>query len=195
MVSGKPEQSLLFTLPAHMENPRCPPSGNRIPQSELDLISGWIAGGFAERTAPATSDSAGAESRKTAISINTRRPGQSVASVGNAGDTTGSASVNSSKNITESIRIRSRAELTRSVDQSLPGLSRNVAPITAMAASPTATKIAVPGHREVILADWESGDLVASVPFRKAASLHCDFPTDGNLLLIAVARRLLRQQS
>lgn len=185
VVSGKPEQSLLFTLPAHMENPKMPPSGNRIPQSELDLISGWITGGLAERIAPAASDSAGAEGRKTAISINTRRPGQSGMSAGNASDHPDTASMISSGNITESIKIRSRAELMRGVDQSLPGLSRNVAPITAMAASPTATKIAVSGYRQVVLADWETGDLVSSMPFPEGSAFALRFSTDGNLLLIA----------
>ena len=44
--AGRPEESLLYTLSAHFEAPKMPPNSSRIPQSELDLLHAWIAGGL-----------------------------------------------------------------------------------------------------------------------------------------------------
>jgi WD40 repeat protein/mono/diheme cytochrome c family protein len=48
-VAGKPDESLLYSLPAHLETPRMPPGKAKIPQRELDLIRGWIEGGMLVR--------------------------------------------------------------------------------------------------------------------------------------------------
>ena len=48
-VPGKPDESLLYTLSAHLETPRMPPGKSKIPQRELDLIRNWIEGGMKER--------------------------------------------------------------------------------------------------------------------------------------------------
>ncbi|RLS80920.1 MAG: hypothetical protein DWI02_04725 [Planctomycetota bacterium] len=48
-VPGKPDESLLYTLSAHLETPRMPPGKAKIPQRELDLIRNWIEGGMKER--------------------------------------------------------------------------------------------------------------------------------------------------
>ena len=45
-IPGKPEESPLFTLPAHLDDPHMPPNAKKIPQRELDLIRNWIAGGM-----------------------------------------------------------------------------------------------------------------------------------------------------
>jgi len=49
VVSGKAEESLVYTLAAHLEDPKMPPGTAKIPQRELDLIRGWIDGGLQER--------------------------------------------------------------------------------------------------------------------------------------------------
>ena len=49
VVSGKPEASPLFTLTAHLEDPKMPPNSPKIPQRELDSLRKWIEGGLAER--------------------------------------------------------------------------------------------------------------------------------------------------
>lgn len=49
-IAGKPDESLLFTLAAHLEAPKMPPGAPKIPQRELDLIRGWIEDGLQERT-------------------------------------------------------------------------------------------------------------------------------------------------
>ena len=52
VMSGKPEESLAYTLAAHLETPRMPPGKSKIPQRELDLIRNWIEGGLQHRTKP-----------------------------------------------------------------------------------------------------------------------------------------------
>jgi hypothetical protein len=48
-VPGKPEESPVYTLPAHLEDPKMPPGKPKIPQRELNLVRAWIAGGMAEK--------------------------------------------------------------------------------------------------------------------------------------------------
>ncbi|WP_197453876.1 c-type cytochrome domain-containing protein [Caulifigura coniformis] len=48
IVPGKPDDSLVYTLAAHREDPKMPPGAPRIPQRELDLIRDWIARGISE---------------------------------------------------------------------------------------------------------------------------------------------------
>lgn len=54
VVPGKPEESLLYSLSAHLESPRMPPGKAKIPQRELDLIRNWIDGGLREKPAKAS---------------------------------------------------------------------------------------------------------------------------------------------
>jgi mono/diheme cytochrome c family protein len=48
VVPGKPDDSLVYTLAAHREDPKMPPGAPRIPQRELDTIRDWIARGISE---------------------------------------------------------------------------------------------------------------------------------------------------
>jgi WD40 repeat protein len=48
-VAGRPEESPLYTMPAHLEEPFMPPNSAKIPQRELDLLYGWILGGMQEK--------------------------------------------------------------------------------------------------------------------------------------------------
>jgi hypothetical protein len=45
-VAGRPEESPLYLLPAHLDEPAMPPNAPKIPQRELDLIRQWIEGGL-----------------------------------------------------------------------------------------------------------------------------------------------------
>ncbi len=53
-VAGKPDESLLYTLAAHLEGPKMPPGAPKIPQRELDLIRRWIEDGLKEPATTAT---------------------------------------------------------------------------------------------------------------------------------------------
>jgi hypothetical protein len=48
VVAGAPEDSPLYTLPAHLDEPHMPPNAPKIPQRELDVFRRWIEGGLAE---------------------------------------------------------------------------------------------------------------------------------------------------
>ena len=48
-LSGKPDESLLYTLTSHLETPRMPPGKPKIPQRELDLIRDWITDGMLDQ--------------------------------------------------------------------------------------------------------------------------------------------------
>jgi hypothetical protein len=50
-ISGKPDDSQIYLLPAHLEVPKMPPGKPKIAQRELDLIRDWIAGGLVEKSA------------------------------------------------------------------------------------------------------------------------------------------------
>jgi len=43
VVGGKPAESLLFKLTAHLEAPHMPPNSPKIPEMEVEKISTWIA--------------------------------------------------------------------------------------------------------------------------------------------------------
>ncbi|MCS6865212.1 MAG: c-type cytochrome domain-containing protein [Gemmataceae bacterium] len=50
VISGKPEESLLYTLTAHLEDPKMPPNSPKIPQTEIDTLRQWIAAGLVEKS-------------------------------------------------------------------------------------------------------------------------------------------------
>src|SRR5262245_9204031 len=56
-VAGKPDESPIYTLPAHLEDPKMPPNKPKIPQRELDTIRAWVVGGLIEKSAATTSGS------------------------------------------------------------------------------------------------------------------------------------------
>jgi hypothetical protein len=57
VVSGKADESLVYTLAAHLEDPKMPPGSAKIPAREIDLIRGWIDGGLQEKTSATTAPS------------------------------------------------------------------------------------------------------------------------------------------
>jgi hypothetical protein len=52
---GKAEESLVYALPSHLDDPKMPPNKPKIPQRELDVIHDWLAGGAVEKTGAASS--------------------------------------------------------------------------------------------------------------------------------------------
>lgn len=49
VVAGKSEASLLYALPAHLEDPKMPSGKPKIPQGQLDVIRAWIDGGLKDK--------------------------------------------------------------------------------------------------------------------------------------------------
>lgn len=53
-VAGKPDASPLYTMTAHLEEPKMPPGKPKIPQREIDTLRAWIEGGLLETAGGAT---------------------------------------------------------------------------------------------------------------------------------------------
>ena len=49
VVAGKSDASPLYTMAAHLEDPKMPPNSPKIPQTELDTIRKWIDDGLIEK--------------------------------------------------------------------------------------------------------------------------------------------------
>lgn len=55
VVAGRPVESPLYTLTAHLEDPKMPPNAPKIPQSEIDTLRKWIEHGLLEKAGGAAS--------------------------------------------------------------------------------------------------------------------------------------------
>jgi hypothetical protein len=49
-IAGSPEESPIYTLPAHLEEPNMPPNAPKIPEREIDMIRRWVKEGLIERS-------------------------------------------------------------------------------------------------------------------------------------------------
>jgi hypothetical protein len=58
VVASKADASPLYTLAAHLEDPKMPPNKPKIPQRELDTIRKWIDGGLVEKSTGAAKSAA-----------------------------------------------------------------------------------------------------------------------------------------
>jgi hypothetical protein len=68
-VAGKPEESPVYTFPAHLEEPNMPPNAPQIPQRELDVLRRWIEGGLLESAGDSASAASEAAPGATAESL------------------------------------------------------------------------------------------------------------------------------
>ena len=178
VVSGKPEESMIYTLPAHLENPQMPPNSAKMPQRELDLIFGWIQGGLSERVTAATTTT-----KSTRPTMNRPRPRMQTSTTrsmksgtdSNAADSNTVPSTDDSENSSMAIvASKPSAKLVRPLSKV----------VTAVAASPTASLVAVAGHREVFLYQWTDQSLVTTIPFPVGDVFVLRFSRDGSTLLV-----------
>jgi WD40 repeat protein len=172
VVSGKPEESMIYTLPAHLENPQMPPNSAKMPQRELDLIFGWIQGGLSERVTAATT--ATKSSRPT---MNRPRPRMQTSAMRPKKTATDASAIADAVDAEDS----NMTVVTASPSKPVRSLSRVV---TAVAASPTASLVAVAGHREVFLYHWTDQSLVTTIPFPAGDVFVLRFSRDGSTLLV-----------
>jgi WD40 repeat protein len=174
VVSGKPEQSLIYTLPAHLEDPKMPPNGAKLPQRELELISRWIQGGLSEKIREPAADAQPASTRIRAA--RPTRPGVTAAAKVRPPAASLTAAVAVAGN------EKPESEVVR------PVFARPVRPqrraIAALAASPTSSLMAVPGHREVFVFDWSDQSLRQRIEFPWGDVFALSFSADGSLLIV-----------
>jgi WD40 repeat protein len=170
VVSGKPEESMIYTLPAHLENPQMPPNKAKLPQRELDLIFGWIQGGLSERVTAATTMS----SKPTRPAMN--RPLPRITAPAKS-----KVEVASTPSLADGKTALMDVAATKSLFKTPRPLKQVV---TAVAASPTASLVAVAGHREVMIYQWTDQTLFTTVPFPPGDVFTLRFSRDGNILLV-----------
>lgn len=169
VVTSKPEESMIYTLAAHLENPHMPPNSAKLPQRELDLIFGWIEGGMSERVAVPSGSSETAGTAATRPRPRMPMPAKRTAKLKTIAEAT-DASVESVEQPSSSASIRTVRPLR--------------ATVTAVAASPTASIVAVAGVREVFLYQWTDQSLLMSLPFPAGDVFVLRFSRDGSTLLV-----------
>jgi len=65
VIAGKPEESPLYTMSAHLESPKMPPNKPKIPEKDLDVLKKWIEGGLVEKVGPTTAETVPGKSDET----------------------------------------------------------------------------------------------------------------------------------
>jgi WD40 repeat protein len=68
-VAGKPEDSPIYTLPAHLEEPAMPPNAPKIPERELELVRRWVEGGLIETSGDSQSTEGAPSTDPTAATL------------------------------------------------------------------------------------------------------------------------------
>lgn len=166
VISGKPEESLIYLLPAHLETPRMPPSGTKMPQRELDLIHAWISGGLSEKSLAVFPE---VTTSTVAIRTLARRPSAAV-------------TVEKFSTLTAEMVMpkHTGTALTRPV--TVRPIRQQLRPVTALAASPTSSMVAVPDGQRVVVYDWTDLSVKQILEFRgDVFSLR--FSQDGRILI------------
>jgi hypothetical protein len=152
------DDSRLWLLITHAEQPIMPPSGGKLPDNELALIKQWFDGGVLETK---ESKPRMAKAKKSfALStteISTDKP---------AGP----------------------PPMPENLPAEPLTLSTRGNAITALAASPWAPLVAVAGYRQVLLYDTTDGTLAAVLPFPEGTINVLRFSRNGSMLLAAGGR-------
>src|SRR5262245_58634444 len=155
---GDPDNSLLYKVVAHAQEPYMPPSSAKLPQASLDLISKWIAGGAPEN---AGSKVVVASAPKVDFTLPAAVKGKPAGPPPMP---------------PRGLRLEPvvRAE-------------RDTA-ITALAASPWAPLVAVGGQKQVLLYHSDTLDLHGVLPFPEGTPHALKFSRNGSLLLAGGGR-------
>ena len=160
IVSGDPEDSYLYLVAAHEEEPAMPPGGERIPDEDLEVLRAWIAGGIPENASDVAKAGSAEPSGQRAKSED--EPVARVAmAAGAAADANASATQGPAR-----------------VFQGVRGT-----PVKALAASSGAGVVAVGGQSQVLLFDALGGQLVRVLPFPEGEPQRLAFSADGSQLL------------
>jgi hypothetical protein len=138
VVAGKADDSPLYTMAAHLEEPKMPPNSPKIPQTEIDTIRKWIDGGLIEKSGGAA-----------ATNVTPTPAPKTLNGLGTA------------------------SQLSRAT------------PITALAVSPAAPLVAVPGKKQVLVFDLTTNKLLGGLPFPEGEVHALRVSPDGKVLLAA----------
>ncbi len=150
---GDPDNSRLYRFVAHKEEPFMPPKSPPIAREQVELIRQWIAGGCLEN-----SGSKAAVVNKPKVEI-------------------GLKSIVKGRPEGPPPMPEKRLALDPVVHTQRPGA------VTALAASPWAPLVAVPGQQQILLYNSDTLDLLGVLPFPEGEAHVLKFSRNGSLLL------------
>ena len=188
VVAGQPNQSMLYTTAAHLEDPRMPPNRPRIPGSELELIRRWIIGGLAEKSGTAPAAPAVDPDAAAALARNNPEPKAMSVTASAATPTTATRSAPADSVNLDLPKVMPTVEREFGLKPILP-LAQPTA-ITVLATHPTRPLVAVAGRGQACLYDIETGQWLGAWEGPEPAAAGGDvtalrFSRDGQLLLVA----------
>ena len=156
---GDVNKSRLYALTAHLEEPKMPPKGDKIPAAQLAILSEWIAQGAREN-----SGSKAVMPPKPKIDISLKGVSK--------GKPAGPPPMPAAGKLKPDPLVRARR----------PGA------VLAMAASPWSPLLAVGGQKQVLLFNTDSGDFLGALPFEHGQINSLKFSRNAKLLLAAGGR-------
>ncbi len=151
--AGGGEASRLYRLMAHLDEPKMPPRGAKVPAKELAVVKTWIDGGLLERK--------GGQAKAS------KRPKVDLAlAAGASAKPTGPAAMPNADFLADPVVKTKRAQMA-----------------FALATSPWAPLLAVAAQRQVLLYHTATQELVGVLPFPEGMPYTVKFSRNGALLL------------
>jgi Planctomycete cytochrome C/WD domain, G-beta repeat len=154
--AGAPDKSRLYTLTAHTEEPKMPPSGTKIPDAQIAILKLWIDQGARENSGTKV-----VMPEKPKVNIGLTNVGK--------GKPEGPPPMPQA----------GKLKLDPIYQAKRPGA------VLAMAASPWAPIIAIGGQKQVLLFHADNGDYLGSLPFDHGQINALKFSRNSKLLLAA----------
>lgn len=160
VVKGNPDESLLYLVVTHQEEPRMPPGSPKMDNDRLELIRRWIAAGAPERPGDAGAAAPAKAPAATAVT------GEGMNA--SPGDRPQSREASATKTPTKPQPVRPTT-------------------LTAVASSPDGKRLAVSDQSRVLLLEVGSDSLKprAALPFPEGEVYALKFGKDGRTLLAA----------
>lgn len=157
--AGDPSKSRLYTLSAHIEEPKMPPNGNKMPDAQLATLKLWVEQGARENSGSKVAVAPKASTEVGLKSIVKGRPEgpPPMPALG---------------------KLKLEPVLT----------ARRPGAILAMATSPWAPIVAIGGQKQVILYNTDTGALLGFIPFEHGQIHSIKFSRNAQLLLVAGGR-------
>ncbi|HYH67920.1 MAG TPA: c-type cytochrome domain-containing protein [Urbifossiella sp.] len=158
VVPGNPGKSRLYALAAHLEEPKMPPSGTKIPDPQLALLKLWVEQGGRENSGSMVKLAPKAVDIGLKSVVKGRPPGPPP------------------------MPAAGKLSLDPFVKARRPGA------VTALAASPWAPLVAVGGQKQVLLYNSDSGQLAGVLPFPHGQVNSIKFSRNAQFVLAAGGR-------
>jgi Planctomycete cytochrome C/WD domain, G-beta repeat len=159
IVPGDPDKSRFYTMTAHKEEPKMPPSGTKIPDAQLALLKLWIEQGGKET---ATSKVSVAMKPKVEIGLKSVGKGKPEGP--------------------PPMPLAGKLKLDPLVRARRPGA------VLGLAASPWAPLVAVGGQKQVMLYHADTGDMLGILPFEHGQINSIKFSRNAKFLIVAGGR-------